>query len=117
MFCGGSPPPASLFQRPSVADPSTKSPSVCSMKGSPPAGFDYDAEFDGQTGSLGISSIRGWAGYAGVGKTFPTVAASPRVFVEGNYVSGAKNLKSREWNTFDQIYPSNHDKFSFIVEV
>jgi hypothetical protein len=26
-----------------------------------------------------------------VGKTFPNVAAAPRVFIEGNYASGTKN--------------------------
>jgi hypothetical protein len=38
---------------------------------------------------------------------------SPRVFVEGNYASGTENPAGREWNTFDQIYPSNHDKYGF----
>jgi len=52
--------------------------------------IDYDTEFDGQTGSLGASSIGAWAGYAGVGKTFPNLAAAPRVFIEGNYASGTK---------------------------
>ena len=78
-----------------------------------PAAFDYDIEFDGQTGSLGASSIAAWAGYAGVGKQFRKIAASPRVFVEGNYASGTKNPAGREWNTFDQLYPSNHDKLGF----
>jgi hypothetical protein len=83
------------------------------VKGTLPAKFDYDAEFDGQKGSLGPSSIGAWAGYAGVGKTFPNVAAAPRVFIEGNYASGTKNPAGRDWNTFDQLYPSNHDKFGF----
>jgi hypothetical protein len=29
------------------------------------------------------------------------------------YASGTKNPAGHEWNTFDQIYPSNHDKFDF----
>ena len=82
-------------------------------KGTLPSAFDYDIEFDGQTGSLGASSIAAWAGYAGVGKQFRKIAASPRVFVEGNYASGTKNPAGREWNTFDQLYPSNHDKLGF----
>jgi hypothetical protein len=87
------------------------------VKGTLPADFDYDTEFDGQTGSLGASSIGAWAGYAGMGKTFPKVAAAPRVFIEGNYASGTKNPKGRDWNTFDQLYPSNHDKFGFTDQV
>jgi hypothetical protein len=87
------------------------------VKGTLPAEFDYDAEFDGQKGSLGPSSIGAWAGYAGMGKTFPNVAAAPRVFIEGNYASGTKNPAGRDWNTFDQLYPSNHDKFGFTDQV
>jgi hypothetical protein len=48
-----------------------------------------------------------------VGKTFRKVAATPRVFLEGNYASGTKNPNGRTRNTFDQIYPSNHDKYGF----
>ena len=87
------------------------------MKGELPADFNYAVEFDGQTGSLGASSIRAWAGYVSVGKTFPRVAASPRVFIEGNYASGTKNPAGHEWNTFDQLYPSNHDKYGFADQV
>src|SRR6266851_5590451 len=87
------------------------------VKGTLAAGFDYDTEFDGQKGSLGTSSIGAWAGYAGVGKTFPNAAAAPRVFVEGNYASGTKNPAGRDWNTFDQLYPSNHDKYGFTDQV
>jgi hypothetical protein len=87
------------------------------MKGTLPADFDYDTEFDGQTGSLGTSSIRAWAGYAGAGKTFRKVATSPRVFIEGNYASGTKNPAGHDWNTFDSLYPSNHDKYGFSDQV
>jgi Alginate export len=86
-------------------------------KGDLPAAFDYDTEFDGQTGSLGASSIAAWAGYASVGKTFRKVAAAPRAFLEGNYASGTKNPNGRNWNTFDELYPSNHDKLGFADQV
>jgi hypothetical protein len=48
-----------------------------------------------------------------VGKTFRKVAAAPHIFLEGNYASGTKNPKGHEWNTFDELYPSNHDKLGF----
>ena len=88
-------------------------------KGALPADFDYDLEFDGQTGSLGPSSIRAWAGFVSVGKTFPNVTRTvvPRVFLEGNYASGTKDPAGRNWNTFDQLYPSNHDKYGFADQV
>jgi Alginate export len=83
------------------------------FKGDLPADFNYDTEFDGQTGSLGSSSIAAWAGYASVGKTLRKVAATPHVFLEANYASGTKNPNGHDWNTFDQLYPSNHDKLGF----
>jgi hypothetical protein len=82
-------------------------------KGTLPADFDYDTEFDGQGGSLGTSSIRAWAGYVAAGRTFRRIATRPRIFLEGNYASGTKNPSGQDWNTFDQIYPSNHDKYGF----
>jgi hypothetical protein len=86
-------------------------------RGTLPAEFDYDTEFDGQKGSLGIYSIGAWAGYVGVGKTFSKAPAAPRVYAEGNYASGTKNPAGRDWNTFDQLYPSNHDKYGFADQV
>jgi len=62
-------------------------------------------------------SIGAWAGYAGVGKTFPNVVAAPRIYLEGNYASGTKNPAGRDFNTFDSLYPSNHDKLGFADEV
>jgi hypothetical protein len=87
------------------------------VKGTFSPDLDYDAEFDGQKGSLGASSIGAWAGYAGLGKTFPKIAAAPRIYIEGNYASGTKNPAGRDWNTFDQLYPSNHDKYGFTDQV
>jgi Alginate export len=83
------------------------------LKGTLAERFEYDAEFDGQTGLLGTSPIRAWAGFVSAGKVFSKIATTPRVFLEGNYASGTKNPAGRDWNTFDQIYPSNHDKFGF----
>ena len=87
------------------------------VKGTLPKDFDYDAEFDGQKGSLGVHSIGAWAGYAGVGKIFPNAIAAPRIFLEGNYASGTKNPAGRDWNTYDQLYPSHHDKLGFADQI
>lgn len=83
------------------------------LKGKLPRDFDYNAEWDGQTGSLGGRSIAAWAGYTSFGKAFPAVPLRPRLFAEVNLASGTKDLSGNHWNTFDQIYPSNHDKQDF----
>lgn len=83
------------------------------LKGKLPYALDYNTEWDGQTGSLGGKSIAAWAGYTALGKTFPAVTLRPRLFAELNLASGTKNLSGNRWNTFDQIYPSNHDKYGF----
>lgn len=86
-------------------------------KGTLAYSLDYDMEFDGQTGSLGRYSIGAWAGYAGIGKQFRNWTLAPRFFLETNYASGTSNLRGRHWGTFDQLYPSNHDKFGFADQV
>jgi hypothetical protein len=83
------------------------------VAGALPAVFDYDIEMDRQTGSLGPNSIRAWAGYWSLGRTFRGVSTAPRIFIESNYASGSRNPSGHTWGTFDQIYPSNHDKLDF----
>jgi alginate export protein len=83
------------------------------LAGALPAAFDYEIEMDKQTGSLGANSIRTWAGYWTLGRTFRGMATAPRIFVESNYASGSKNPSGRTWGTFDELYPSNHDKLDF----
>jgi hypothetical protein len=83
------------------------------LAGALPAAFDYEIEMDRQTGSLGANSIRAWAGCWGLGRTFRGVATAPRTFIESNYASGSRNPGGHTWGTFDQIYPSNHDKIAF----
>jgi hypothetical protein len=83
------------------------------LEGKLPAAFDYDIEMDAQTGSLGTNSIRTWAGYWSLGRTFRDAPSAPRVYVESNYASGTKDPGGHTWNTFDQLYPSNHDKLGF----
>ncbi len=83
------------------------------LAGALPAAFDYEIEMDRQTGSLGANSIHAWAGYWSLAKTLQGLATAPRIFLESNYASGSKNPNGRSWGTFDEIYPSNHDKLDF----
>jgi hypothetical protein len=83
------------------------------LAGALPAAFDYEIEMDRQTGSLGANSIQAWAGYWSLGRRFRGVATVPRIFIESNYASGSRNPSGATWGTFDEIYPSNHDKLDF----
>ena len=80
-------------------------------------GFDYATEMDREFGSIGPDSIHAWAGYWNLGRTFGNSWGHPRPFVEGNYASGTNNPNSRTWGTFDQVYPSAHDKIDFADQV
>jgi hypothetical protein len=86
-------------------------------EGKLPAHFDYETEMDRQAGSLGPDSIDAWAGTWNVGRTFAAARGEPRLFVEGNYASGTRDPASRRWGTFDQLYPSSHDKLGFADQV
>ena len=41
----------------------------------------------------------------------------PRVSLQANIASGTSNPTSRLWSTFDQQYPSSHDKLDFADQV
>ncbi len=81
--------------------------------GSLPAQFDYETEMARQTGSLGADSIHAWAGYWIIGRRFVHAPGKPRLYGEYNYASGDNNPGDHRSQTFDQIYPSSHDKLGF----
>jgi hypothetical protein len=74
-----------------------------------PKGFDYDAEIARQDGTLGSRSIGAWAGHWIVAKTLAT-KLKPRILLEYNYASGNSRAGGNSIGTFDQLYPSGHDK-------
>jgi hypothetical protein len=81
-----------------------------------PGGFDYGTEMVREFGSLGSDKIQSWAGHWVIGKTFAG-PLTPRVWFEYNYASGDKNPKDGIRGTFDQLYPSGHDKYGFADQV
>jgi hypothetical protein len=81
-----------------------------------PAGFDYGVEMAIQRGSVGTDVIRAWAGHWIVGHTW-AAPATPRFIVEYNYASGDANAKDGRRGTFDQLYPTAHDKYGLADQV
>jgi hypothetical protein len=75
-----------------------------------PLGFDYGAEAVDEAGYLGSDRIRAWATHFVMGETFQA-PLMPRVFAEFNFASGDKDAKDGVRGTFDQLYPTGHDKY------
>lgn len=73
--------------------------------------LDYDTQVAGQHGSLGAEPIRAWAGHALVGYTVANSVLTPRIWGEYNQASGDSNPTDNRKETFDQLYPTGHDKY------
>ncbi|HYM13631.1 MAG TPA: alginate export family protein [Bryobacterales bacterium] len=82
-----------------------------------PANFDYSTEIAGQTGSLGTDSIGAWAGHWLAGYTFTKTRYKPRLVAEYNYASGDRDPHDGKRGTFDQLYPTGHDKYGLADQV
>jgi hypothetical protein len=82
-----------------------------------PHGFDYGTEMDIQRGSLGSDQIRAWAGHWVGGYTVAALKVKPRFMVEYNYASGDDNAKDGIRGTFDQLYPTAHNKYGLLDQV
>jgi hypothetical protein len=87
------------------------------MAGKIPASLDYSSEVAMQTGSVGLDTIKAWAALGLLGKTLGNVPAGPRLFAEYNYASGDANRADGARGTFDQLYPTGHDKLGLSDQV
>jgi hypothetical protein len=75
-----------------------------------PMGFDYGTELVNESGYLGSDKVQAWAGHFVGGFTPAKVRFNPRMYFEYNYATGDHNAKDGIRGTFDQLYPSGHDK-------
>ncbi len=82
-----------------------------------PGNFDYNTDVAGQKGSLGSESIGAWASHLLLGYTIPKARFTPRAFVEYNHASGDENPTDNKRGTFDQLYPTGHDKYGLTDQV
>ena len=113
MFSGALHPRTLLFQKRSVTGTSMKSPSVSTGKVRfPPASTMTPNLTARQVHSANIQSALGQAMPASA-KPFARRPHRRELSCELNYASGTKNPAGHDWNTFDQLYPSNHDKYGF----
>ena len=63
------------------------------------------------------TTLRAWAGHWVAGKTFAGAPGKPRPFVEFNYASGDRDPTDGVRGTFDQLYPTGHDKLGLADQV
>jgi len=84
----------------------------------PAAGFDYGVEMPFQRGKIGSTdTISAWAAHYVAGQTLASLKWKPRVYGEYNFASGDKDPKDRAHGTFDQLYPTGHDKYGIADQV
>lgn len=94
----------------------TKSGGVRWVGKLPAAHVDYGTEVAIQRGNIGADPVSAWAGHWVAGYTFAS-AYQPRAFAEYNYASGDQNPHDGHIGTFDQLYPTGHDKFGLADQV
>jgi Alginate export len=84
--------------------------------GALPAGLDYNTEMAFQTGSLASDDVRAWAGHWQLRKTL-NAQRGLRATVEYNFASGDESPTDGTRGTFDQLYPTGHDKYGLADQV
>ena len=83
--------------------------------------YDFDAAYqwgdvwsgDRTTPKLDQSA---WAAHVAGGYTFEKAAWQPRFGLEYNYASGDRNPKDGKSESFQNLFPSNHEKYGFMDE-
>lgn len=82
-----------------------------------PANFDYGTEMALQRGSVASDIVSAWAGHWQIGYTTPRLKYRPRFIVEYNFASGDRDPQDGRRGTFDQLYPTPHDKYGLADQV
>ena len=79
------------------------------LAGRMPARLDYGVEMAVQRGALGSEDVRAWAGHWQLRESLPGPGAV-RLTGEYNFASGDRDPADGIRGTFDQLYPTPHDK-------
>jgi hypothetical protein len=81
-----------------------------------PARLDYNVEMALQRGDLDTNDVTAWAGHWQLRESL-TGAWTPKITGEYNYASGDKDPADGKRQTFDQLYPTPHDKYGLADQV
>jgi hypothetical protein len=86
------------------------------LAGHMPWRLDYGVEMAMQRGSLGTDDVEAWAGHWQLRESLPGSAAV-RLVGEYNYASGDASPTDGVRGTFDQLYPTPHDKYGLADQI
>ena len=86
------------------------------LAGKLPARFDYNTDLALQRGSLDVDSLQAWAGHWMIRESLPGTA-NVKLISEYNHATGDSNAKDGVRQTFDQLYPTGHDKLGLADQV
>ncbi len=81
-----------------------------------PGNVEYNTDTALQTGSVAADDISAWAGHYQL-RSPAAGRAAFRVSSEFNYASGDANPSDGTRGTFDQLYPTGHDKYGLADQV
>ncbi len=76
--------------------------------------FDYGTEYAIQFGSRAHDDIQAWMFHQDLAYTLDKLPWAPKLLSEFNHASGDRNPTDGVTQTFDQLYPTNHDKYGFM---
>ncbi len=76
--------------------------------------FNYGTEYAVQLGSRAHDDIEAWAFHQELGYTLSKLTWTPRIYGEYNHASGDRNPTDGKSQTFDNLFPTNHNKYGFI---
>lgn len=83
------------------------------VKGKFKKNYDYGFEGAYQTGTSGGSTVSAFATHLRFGYTFP-LGFKPRLGIEYNFASGDENPGTGTVTTFNNLFPTNHDKYGYM---
>jgi hypothetical protein len=86
------------------------------IAGKLPARLDYGVEMAMQRGSLAADSVSAWAGHWQLRESLPG-AGAVTLTSEYNFATGDKNPVDGRRQTFDQLYPTGHDRLGLADQV
>ena len=81
-----------------------------------PARLDYNIEVAAQRGTIGVEDVKAWAGHWQLRESLPG-AGAVKLTGEYNYASGDDDPTDGVRGTFDQLYPTPHDKTGLADQV